>query len=161
MPADSQDSSFADVVAALQVQIAEQAEAHAAIVNRLETAITELQEENLALQAKVRQLSGDSRVRLTTDANQLSIFGPQLTLGDTDSEDDPNDDDPPAGGDDDKGGRSKRKGKQRRGARRLDTSRLPREERIIEKTEAERICPVTGITLVPTGEKVLHEVAYT
>ena len=51
MPADSQDSSFADVVAALQVQIAEQAEAHAAIVNRLETAITELQEENLALQA--------------------------------------------------------------------------------------------------------------
>src|SRR6056297_3410045 len=142
----------------MRVQIAEQAEAHAAIVDRLETAITELQEENLALQAKVRQLSGDSRVRLTTDANQLSIFGPQLTLGD----DDPDDDDPtPGGGGDTKGGRSKRKGKQRRGARRLDTSRLPREERIIEKPESERICPVTGITLVPTGEKVLHEVAYT
>jgi len=153
-------AAFADELVALRTQIQEQGEAHAAVVDRLETVIAEqrarieeLAEDNRALKEKVRQLSAGSRVRLTSDANQLSIFGESVALGD-DSDDD--DDPPPSGG-----GRSKSTRARRSGARRLDISRLPREERTIEKPESERICPVTGILLVPVGEELLHEVAYT
>ena len=172
MPTDPHDSSFADEFAALRTRIAEQTEAHDAVVDRFETVIAELRtqieamaEDNRALKDKVRRLSGGSRVRLTSDANQLSIFGAPVRLGADELKPDPDpddDDDPPAGGDGDGSkGKGRGKGKQGRGARRLDTSRLPREEHIIEKPESERICPVTGIALVPTGERVLHEVAYT
>jgi transposase len=158
VPTDPDHVLLADEIVALREQIAEQAAAHAAIVDRLETVIGKLVEDNRALKEKVRQLSGGSRIRLTSDANQLSIFDAPVVLDHQDSGDDPSDDDPPAGGG---GGGAKGKGKSGRGARRLDTSRLPREERTIERPESERICPDTGLQLVPVGEETVHEVAYT
>lgn len=46
------------------------------------------------------------------------------------------------------------------GNRKIDTSGLPCEERVHELPEAKRLCPDTGQTLVPVGEKVFEEIDY-
>jgi transposase len=48
-----------------------------------------------------------------------------------------------------------------RGKRKVDTTGLPREERIHELPEHQRMCPVTGLPLVPIGEKVFEELDFT
>jgi len=46
-------------------------------------------------------------------------------------------------------------------AKKIDASSLPREQVTHELAESERICPTTGVPLVPIGEKVFEELAYT
>ena len=53
-----------------------------------------------------------------------------------------------------------RKHRGKRPARRIDTSALPRSERVHELPEDERVCPHTGLTLVPVGEKIFEEIDY-
>jgi len=45
-------------------------------------------------------------------------------------------------------------------ARKIDTSALPCEERIHELPEEQRVCPDTGLRLVPVGEKVFEEIDF-
>ena len=45
-------------------------------------------------------------------------------------------------------------------ARQIDTSALPRVEVLHELPEDERVCPETGLPLVPIGEKVFDEIDY-
>jgi len=45
-------------------------------------------------------------------------------------------------------------------SRKIDTSALPREERVHELPEEERVCPETGQELVPVGEKVFEEIDF-
>ena len=44
--------------------------------------------------------------------------------------------------------------------RRIDTTGLPQREVVHELPEAERVCPTTGLALVPVGEKVFEELDY-
>jgi transposase len=46
-------------------------------------------------------------------------------------------------------------------ARKVDSSALPREQVFHELPEGERTCPITGVPLVPIGEKVFEEIDYT
>lgn len=50
--------------------------------------------------------------------------------------------------------------KKRKKSQKLDTSALPREERIHELPQEERVCPETGQALVPVGETVFEEIDY-
>ena len=52
------------------------------------------------------------------------------------------------------------KPKTRAGKRKVDTAGLPREDRLHEVPEGQRICPVTGQALVPIGEKVFEELDF-
>ena len=52
------------------------------------------------------------------------------------------------------------KNKPRRRARKVDASLLPREQVIHELPEEERVCPKTGVALVPVGEKVIEEIDF-
>ena len=45
-------------------------------------------------------------------------------------------------------------------SRKIDTSALPRSERVHELPEDQRFCPETGLPLVPIGEKVFDEIDY-
>ncbi|MCP5039934.1 MAG: IS66 family transposase [bacterium] len=65
-------------------------------------------------------------------------------------DDDDDDGDPPAD--------SQRTRKKR--PRKIDTSALPREDRMHELPEQGRICPDTGLPLVPVGEKIFDEIDY-
>jgi transposase len=62
--------------------------------------------------------------------------------------------------DDDDGPPAKPKTVRKKKSHKIDTSTLPREDRMHELPEEERICPVTGLQLVPTGEKVFDEIDY-
>jgi transposase len=55
----------------------------------------------------------------------------------------------------------KKRHKPKRRARKVDSSALPRQQVLHELPEDERICPVTGVPLVPIGEKVFEEIDYT
>lgn len=169
---EEQGEAHAKTVATLRVRLEEQGEAHGAVLDRFETAVGELKDENEALRednralhAKVRQLCGGRRFRLTSDANQLSIFDDPVVLGNDDPDDDEPDPDEGSGDEDDAKGSNDSDPKDpkdpKNPPRRLDTSRLPRIEKIYEEPESERICPVTGVLLVEDGEKVTYEVAYT
>lgn len=54
----------------------------------------------------------------------------------------------------------KRSHRPKKPARKVDTSALTVEERLHELPEHERICPDTGLRLVPVGEKVFDEIEY-
>jgi len=54
----------------------------------------------------------------------------------------------------------KRAHRPKRPSKKVDTSALSVEDRIYELPESERICPVTGLRLVPVGEKVFEEIEY-
>lgn len=54
----------------------------------------------------------------------------------------------------------KRRNKPKRLAKKLDVSALPRETVIHELPESERVCPATGVDLVPVGVKVSEELEY-
>lgn len=54
----------------------------------------------------------------------------------------------------------KRRNKPKRPSRKLDISALPREIVTHELPEEERVCPITGIKLVPIGVKVFEEIEY-
>jgi len=56
--------------------------------------------------------------------------------------------------------RTAREHRPQRPARRIDTSALPRSERIHELPEDERVCPETGLPLVPVGETTFEEIDY-
>jgi transposase len=51
--------------------------------------------------------------------------------------------------------------KPKRRARKVDASALPREQVYHELPEGERVCPNTGVPLVPIGEKIFEEIGYT
>jgi transposase len=55
----------------------------------------------------------------------------------------------------------KNRHKPKKRARQLDASALPRQTVVHELTEEQRVCPVTGVTLVAVGEKVFEELDYT
>ena len=55
----------------------------------------------------------------------------------------------------------KKRHKPKKRARKVDSSALPREQVFHELSEDERICPTTGVSLVPIGEKVFEEIDYT
>ncbi len=71
--------------------------------------------------------------------------------------------DEPSGGDDcDDGAQQPRRPKVRAGKpTKIDTTGLPCEDRVHELPEDQRVCPETGQTLVPVGEKVFEELDYT
>ncbi len=52
-----------------------------------------------------------------------------------------------------------KKGKRSRGQE-VDTAMLPHEDRVHELPEEERVCPNTGLSLIPVGEKVFEEIEY-
>ncbi|MFT7669947.1 MAG: transposase [Planctomycetota bacterium] len=54
----------------------------------------------------------------------------------------------------------KRRNKPKRLAKKLDVSALPRETVTHELPESERVCPATGVELVPVGVKVSEEIEY-
>ncbi len=72
--------------------------------------------------------------------------------GDGDDEDSDDEPDPPQPPATDK--------EKKRSRRKIDTTGLPREQRTHELPEEERVCPETGLTLVPVGEKVFEEIDY-
>jgi len=55
----------------------------------------------------------------------------------------------------------KKRHRPKRRARKVDSSALPRERVFHELPETERICPTTGVALVPIGEKIFEEIEYT
>ena len=55
----------------------------------------------------------------------------------------------------------KKRHQPRQRARKVDASALPRTVVVHELPESERICPTTGVALVPIGEKVFEELDYT
>lgn len=55
----------------------------------------------------------------------------------------------------------KKRHKPKNRARKVDSSALPRETVFHELSESERICPSTGVLLVPIGEKIFEEIDYT
>lgn len=55
----------------------------------------------------------------------------------------------------------KKRHKPKNRARKIDSSALPREKVTHELPESERTCPITGVPLVPIGEKVFEEIDYT
>ena len=55
----------------------------------------------------------------------------------------------------------KKRHKPKQRARKVDSSTLPRRQVVHELPESERICPTTGVPLVPIGEKVFEELDYT
>ncbi len=69
-----------------------------------------------------------------------------------DGEDD--DDDPPSDS------KTTRKKKKKKKPHKIDTSALPREDRLHELPEEDRVCPDTGLPLVAVGEKIFDEVDY-
>ena len=62
------------------------------------------------------------------------------------------------GEDDD--GRGKRPKRSKCRTKKIDTSALPREDRVHELPEGERICSETGQALVPIGEKIFEEIHF-
>jgi len=54
----------------------------------------------------------------------------------------------------------KRRNKPKRPSKKLDISSLPREKVTHELPENERVCPITGVELVPVGVKVSEEIEY-
>lgn len=78
-----------------------------------------------------------------------SAAGSETDDGDADEEDDDRDAE--------RNACSSRPGKK---PRRIDTSALPCEERLHELPEEDRVCPETGLPLVPIGEKVFDEIDY-
>ncbi len=54
----------------------------------------------------------------------------------------------------------KNRDKPKRRARNIDSSALERRTVTHELPESERICPITGVQLVPVGEKIFEELAY-
>ncbi len=61
---------------------------------------------------------------------------------------------------DDTQAEKKRRGGKRSRSRGIDTSTLPCEECVHELPEEERVCPDTGLPLVPVGEKVFEEIDF-
>ncbi len=129
-------------------------EQNAALVSDLKT----LRSEFTAFREEVKKLLGHvPKSKHLMDEGQLSLFGEPDTsvpppddlpdLTDVDLDDD--EDDP---------GKNKRKPRKR--AKKTDKSLLPREVVRYELTEAERVCPDTGVKLVPIGEQVTEELDY-
>jgi transposase len=55
----------------------------------------------------------------------------------------------------------KRRHQPKQRARKVDSGALPRAQVFHELPESERVCPVTGVALVPIGERVFEEIDYT
>jgi len=72
-----------------------------------------------------------------------------IVQADDDDDDDDDHSDPPP-----------RSNKGKKKPQKIDTSALPREDRLHELAEEDRFCPVTGLPLVPIGEKVFDEIDY-
>jgi transposase len=64
------------------------------------------------------------------------------------------------GSTEDEDDRTADQGEPRSRGRRIDTSGLPREDRVHELPEEERVCPETGQILVPIGETVFEEIDF-
>jgi transposase len=107
-------------------------------------------------------LSGRARTPLISEGQgalfpELESSKPQdVSPSDSDEEN------PDESSDDEEGeqrcGKSK-KGKWSRGQE-VDTAMLPHEDRVHELPEEERVCPDTGLPLVPVGEKIFEEIEY-
>jgi len=125
----------------------------------LRTEIEELRKELRLLRRKLKQALGSRSDDHLIDKGQLTLFGdapdPQETtpppsehMNEAPDGETPED-------------RIKERHKPKRPARQVDTSVLPRETVVHELPEAERVCPKTGVPLVPIGEKVTEEIGYT
>jgi transposase len=148
--------------AQLAARDTELAERDAAIVDR-DAKIEKLARDLAMLETHVKRLLAGRRSGYSIPEGQGLLFANDLgqavavdATPDETCEQDAEDDDEPA--DDPEHSRPKASGGK---PRKIDTSGLPCEERVHELPEAERICPDTGQTLMPVGEKIFEEIEYT
>lgn len=140
---------------------AQLAERDAKIVDR-EAKIEQLARDLATLKAQVERLLCGRRGGLSVPEGQGLLFPDALAMvdgGDSSSDEGSDEDEDGADDDDDRG---RNRGKVGAGkARRIDTTGLPREERVHELPEEQRFCPDTGQALVPVDEKIFEEIDYT
>jgi len=143
----------------LATRSAELAERDAAIVDR-DAKIEKLARDLATLEAHVKRLLAGRTGGHTVPEGQGLLFpssveqtaksdpAPEANEDQDEGDDDECDDEPERP----KNGTGK--------SRKIDTAGLPCEERIHELPEEDRICPDTGQTLVPVGEKIFEEIDY-
>jgi transposase len=130
------------------------AERDAALADR-DAQIAQLTSDLKTLTEQVkRMLAGRSRQELIA-AGQEVLF-PETPLV---SEEAPAEEDEAPDGET-AGDRIERRHRPKSAARKIDTSALPRVERVHELPPEDRFCPETGLPLVAVGEKVFDEISY-
>jgi transposase len=136
------------------------AERDAAIADR-DAKIEKLANDVAMLQAAVKQLlarrAGGYRIPegqgLLFPEAAMAVDSPVAASADDDEEADSDEDDCPRGQPSNDG--------RKRTPRKIDTTGLPREDRLHDVPEDQRVDPVTGQQLVRIGEKVFEELDYT
>jgi len=121
--------------------------------------IAQLKADLALLSAQVKRLLANTGRNSLLAEGQLNLFGGNPTEEESEVESKPEhlneapDGETPTDS-------IKRRNKPKRPARKLDMSALAREKVTHELPEDERICPVTGVALVPVGTKVTEELEY-
>ncbi len=146
---------------ALQAEVEEQkaklADSHAAIADR-DAKIEQLTADVATLKSHLERLLANYRAHRAIPNGQGELFpdpdAPEVEQGEAGSDDEL---DAEANEDDE---RECKKPRRKRQSNRIDTSSLPRQDRLHEIPEKERFCPETGQALVPVGEKVFDEIDY-
>lgn len=151
---------------ALQLEIknleAQLADRDAAIIDR-DAKIEELARDLKTLQDHVKRLlSGRGGSHLIVEGQGVLFpLDSNLTEQEDVSEDAAETDGGEKDEDEDKDGdRDKPTKRSKRQSKKIDTSALPREDRVHELPEEERCCPETGQALVPVGEKTFEEIHF-
>ena len=146
---------------ALQAEVEEQkaklADSHAAIADR-DAKIEQLTADVATLKSHLERLLANYRAHRAIPNGQGELFpdpdAPEVEQGEAGSDDEL---DAEANEDDE---RECKKPRRKRQSNRIDTSSLPRQDRLHEIPEKERFCPETGQALVPVDEKVFDEIDY-
>ncbi len=164
MASDTQQTS--DTVERLRPALLESEarnEAQHKIILEQREEIRELKKQVAFLTKEVERLLAGHKGRPLSDEGQLSLFGEAEQEDEaSDSSEDPalaHANEAPDG--ETAGDAIKKRCKPARPSRKLNTDALEREKRTHELPEEERICPITGIKLVPVGVKIKEELDFT
>ncbi|MCP5041372.1 MAG: IS66 family transposase [bacterium] len=120
--------------------------------------IEEFKKELRLLRAQLKQLRGGHGPGHRIDEGQLTLFGDDAVPADQSPPPSEHSNEAPDG--ETPEDKIKERNKPKRRSRKIDTSLLPREQVVHDLPEEERVCPKTGVPLVPVGEKVLEEIDY-
>lgn len=135
------------------------ADCKAAIADR-DATIAKLAKDVATLQQQVKQLLGPRGASYRIPDRQLVLFseGVPQSAPVVPAAVEPSESDDGIVGNGDS--RPAKQRKHRAGKRKIDTTGLPREDRLHELAEDKRICPDTGQALVPVGEKIFEEIDF-
>lgn len=163
MPSDALHLELAKLKAQLAERDAMIAERDAAIADR-DAKIEKLARDLTTLQELVKRLLSSRRGGSSVIPEGQGVLFPDAVLPvgkTTPAAEEPTSAEVVAAGSsgEQAGSRSKQR-RPRAGKGRIDTTGLPREDRIHELPEDQRVCPKTGLALVPIGEKVFEELDF-